>query len=276
MARSGLANLWINRSMNINLLMSIAAVGALVIGDVSEAATLIFLFDLAEALEGYTTERARRTLSELRELAPTHALRLDESGEALVPVESLRPGDRVLVKPGERLPIDGDVLHGGSEVNQAPITGESLPVPKSAGDPLYAGSVNGSGALEYRVTRLAADTTLARISRMVIEAQERRAPSQRFIDRFAQIYTPAVVIVAVLVAAVPPLFFNQPFLSSSAETGWLYRALALLVIACPCALVISAPVTIISAITSAARQGVLIKGGAHLEYARPRAANGLR
>ncbi len=264
-ARSGLANLFINRSVSINLLMTIAAVGALIIGDTSEAATLIFLFDLAEALEGYTTDRARRTLSELSRLAPTQALRLGEEGEALVPVESLHPGERILVKPGERLPIDGEVLSGSSEVDQAPITGESRPVFKSPGDPVYAGTVNGSGALVVRVTRLVADTTLARISRMVIEAQNRRAPSQRFIDRFAQVYTPAVVIIAVLVAAVPPLFFGQPFLNTAGQAGWLYRALALLVIACPCALVISAPVTIISGLTAAARQGVLVKGGAHLE-----------
>jgi Cd2+/Zn2+-exporting ATPase len=265
-ARSGIANLVINRTVSINLLMTIAAVGAVVLGDTSEAATLIFLFDLAEALEGYTTERARRTLGELRELAPARALRLDETGrEQPVAVEALNPGDRILVKPGERVPMDGTVLIGSSELNQAPITGESVPVVKAPGDPVYAGTVNGSGALEVRVTRLAADTTLARIVRMVTEAQNTRAPSQRFIDRFARVYTPAVVAVAVLVAAVPPLLFGQPLLNSGGQVGWLYRALALLVIACPCALVISAPVTIISAITAAARQGVLFKGGAHLE-----------
>ncbi len=264
-ARSGLANLWINHGVNINLLMIIAAVGAFAIGDTLEAASLIFLFDLAEALEGFTTDRARRTLGELRHLAPSHALRLNGGGEETVPVESLLPGERILVKPGERLPIDGLVLRGISEVNQAPITGESLPVAKTGGDEVFAGSVNGSGALELQVTRLASDSTLARIVRMVTEAQNLRAPSQRFIDRFAQVYTPAVVGVALLVAAVPPLFFGQPLLSTPEQTGWLYRALALLVIACPCALVISAPVTIISAITAAARQGVLFKGGAYLE-----------
>uniref|UniRef100_A0A7C4PI24 Cadmium-translocating P-type ATPase n=1 Tax=Anaerolinea thermolimosa TaxID=229919 RepID=A0A7C4PI24_9CHLR len=264
-ARAGLANLWINRSVSINLLMTIAALGAVVIGDIAEAATLIFLFDLAEALEGYTTERARRTLGELRSLAPHLALRLSDAGETLVAVEALHPGDRILVRAGERIPIDGEVLRGHSEVDQSPITGESIPVEKGAGERVYAGSVNGSGTLEVRVTHRAEDTTLARIVRMVTEAQNRRAPSQRFIDRFAAWYTPVVVAVAALVAVIPPLFFGQPFLNSGGETGWLYRALALLVIACPCALVISAPVTIISAITAAARQGVLFKGGVYLE-----------
>jgi Cd2+/Zn2+-exporting ATPase len=264
-ARVGLVTLWINHTISINLLMTIAAIGAVILGDLTEAATLIFLFDLSEALEGYTTDRARRTLGQLNQLAPSQAQRLGPAGEETVPVAQLQPGEHILVRPGERLPVDGRVASGASEVNQAPITGESLPVPKAGGDEVYAGSINGSGALIVQVTHLAADSTLARIVRMVTEAQSRRAPSQRLIDRFAQIYTPAVVAVAVLVAAVPPLFFGQPFLSSPGETGWLYRALALLVISCPCALVISAPATIISAITAAARQGVLFKGGAYLE-----------
>ncbi len=264
-ARSGLANLFINRSVSINLLMTIAAVGAVIIGEMSEAATLIFLFAVAEALEGFTTDRARRVLGELHELAPAQALRLGPEGEALTPVASLQPGERILVRPGERIPLDGEVLAGHSEADQAPITGESMPAPKAPGDLVFAGSVNGSGALEIRVTRRADDTALARIIRMVTEAQGRRAESQRFIDRFAAVYTPAVVGVAVLVAAVPPLMFGQPFFNAGSEHGWLYRALALLVIACPCALVISAPVTVISAISAAARKGVLIKGGLYLE-----------
>lgn len=264
-ARSGLANLFINRSISINLLMTIAAVGAVIIGEMSEAATLIFLFAVAEALEGFTTDRARRVLGELHELTPAQALRLGPEGESLVPVTALQPGERILVRPGERIPLDGDVLDGHSEADQAPITGESMPAPKAPGDPVFAGSVNGSGALEVRVTRCADDTALARIIRMVTEAQGRRAESQRFIDRFAAIYTPAVVGIAILMAILPPLLFNQPFFNVGSEHGWLYRALALLVIACPCALVISAPVTIISAISAAARKGVLIKGGLHLE-----------
>ena len=260
-ARSGLANLWINRTVSINLLMTIAAVGAVLIGDLAEAAALIFLFTLAESLESYTTDRARRTLGELRSLSPARALRLLPGGEESVPVEALLPGERILVLPGERFPIDGSVLRGESQANQAPITGESQPVPKQPADPVYAGTLNGSGALEIEVTRPAADTTLARIARMVTEAQSRRAPAQRFIDRFAAVYTPAVVVTAALVALVPPLLFGQPLLDPvTGGHGWLYRGLALLVIACPCALVISAPVTILSAITSRRAPGRALQG----------------
>lgn len=264
-ARSALANLFINRSISINLLMTLAAIGAVIIGESGEAATLIFLFALAEALEGYSTDRARRTLSGLQNLTPTHALRLDNDGEHWVPVQSLLPGDRVRVRPGERIPADGVVHSGASDVNQAPITGESLPVLKQPGDAVFAGTVNGNGALDIQVTRLAKDSTLARIVQMVTEAQGRRARLQRWIDRFAAVYTPAVVGIAFLVAVIPPLFFHQPFWNTPEGHGWLYRALALLVIACPCALVISAPVTILSGLTAAARQGVLIKGGVYLE-----------
>ncbi len=264
-ARSGLANLWINRTVSINLLMIIAAVGAVAIGDLGEAATLIFLYDLAEALEGYTTDRARRTLGELRGLTPSHALRMSADGEESVPVTALLPGERILVRPGERFPIDGLVLAGASQANQAPITGESMPVEKEVGDEVFAGSLNGLGALEVRVSRAANDTTLARIVAMVTEAQSHRAASQRFIDRFAVVYTPGVVVTALAVALLPPLLWQQPFLDVGSMHGWLYRGLALLVIACPCALVISAPVTILSAVTAAASRGVLFKGGAYLE-----------
>ncbi len=290
-ARSGLRTLFINRDFNINLLMTLAAVGAIFIQETAEAATVIFLFAIGEALEGYTADRARNSLRGLMTLAPAQAVRLrltpseplpptahaerftsprlQEAGvraEEVVPVEDLRLGDRILVRPGERIPMDGDVLAGESGVNQSPITGESLPVHKSPGAPVFAGTVNGDGALEIRVTRLAADNTLSRIIRLVEEAQSVRAPSQRLIDRFARVYTPGVVVVAALVALLPPLLFNAPFYDVPGVTqGWLYRALELLVIACPCSLVISTPVTIISAITAAARRGVLIKGGAHLE-----------
>lgn len=264
-ARSGLTALGVNREFNINLLMTIAAIGAVVIGEPMEAATLIVLFALAEALEGYTTDRARDSLAGLMELAPARALRLADGRTEDVPVEELQVGDVILVRPGERIPMDGVVSAGVSDVNQAPITGESAPVEKGIAAEVYAGTVNGSGALEVCVTRLAADNTLSRIIRLVEEAQSSRAPSQRFIDQFARYYTPVVIIAALLVAIAPPLFFGQPFWETAAGHGWFYRALALLVISCPCALVISAPVTIISALTAAARRGVLIKGGAHLE-----------
>jgi Cd2+/Zn2+-exporting ATPase len=264
-ARSGLGNLIINRDFNINLLMTIAAVGAVIIGEATEAATMIFLFAIAEALEGYTTDRARDSLRQLMELAPVQAIRLSAGHEERVPVDALRVNDMILVKPGERIPMDGVITAGASDVNQAPITGESLPVRKGMGEEVFAGTVNGGGALEVRVTHLAQDNTLSRIIRLVEEAQSVRAPSQRFIDQFARVYTPAMVTLAVLVAVLPPLLFGAPFLDTPDGHGWLYRALALLVIACPCALVISAPVTMISAITAAARRGVLVKGGAYLE-----------
>ena len=264
-ARSALVSLWITRDFSINLLMTIAATGAVIIGDTAESATLIFLFAVSEALEGYTSDRARHVLSEMSDLAPSQAIRITAHMEERVPVESLRVGDLILIQPGERIPMDGQIQSGQSAVNQAPITGESLPVSKDLGDEVFAGTVNGSGGLTVQVTRLAEDTTIQRIIRMIEQAQSVRAPTQRFIDRFAQVYTPLMVGLAVLVAAVPPIFFGQPFFNPPGGIGWLYRALALLVIACPCALVISAPVTIISAITAAARKGVLFKGGAFLE-----------
>ena len=265
-ARSALSNLIINRDFNMNFLMTTAAVGAVIIGEIPEAASLIFLFAIAEALEGYTTDRARRSISDLADLAPAQALRLNGSAEERVAVEALRVSDRILVRAGERVPMDGLVRAGDSQVNQAPITGESLPVAKTVGDEVFAGTVNGGGLLEVEVTRLAADNTLNRIIRMVEQAQSDRAPAQRFIDRFARYYTPAMLVLALLVAVLPPLVFGQPLLNPpDGSRGWLYRGLALLVIGCPCALVISTPVTIVSAIAAAARRGVLFKGGAHLE-----------
>ncbi len=266
-ARSGLQTLLVNHTFNINLLMTIAALGAIAIGETLEAASVIFLFALGEALEGYTADRARDSLRGLLALAPAQARRLKTAGDTeSVPVGALAVGDQLLVPPGERIPMDGVVLRGMSDVNQAPITGESVPVYKEAGAALFAGTVNGAGALEMQVTRLAADNTLSRIIQLVEEAQSVRAPSQRLIDRFARWYTPGVVVVALAVALLPPLLFAAPFYDLPDGTqGWLYRALELLVIACPCSLVISTPVTIISAITAAARRGVLIKGGAYLE-----------
>jgi Zn2+/Cd2+-exporting ATPase len=264
-ARSGINTLRINREFSINLLMTIAAAGAILIGEHLEAATVIFLFAIGEALEGYTADRARDSLRSLLTLRPNEAILKRDGRELTVTVESLVVGDVIIVKPGERIPMDGRITAGSSAINQAPITGESMPVDKLAGDSVFAGTINGSGALEIEVTHLAADNTLSRIIRMVEEAQSNRARGQRLIERFAQYYTPGVVVLALLVALVPPLLFAAPFYDTPTEQGWLYRALTMLVIACPCALVISTPVTVISAITAAARRGILIKGGVHLE-----------
>ncbi|MGC8874657.1 MAG: heavy metal translocating P-type ATPase [Chloroflexia bacterium] len=258
-ARKGWAVLRSTRRPDMNALMTLAALGALAIGEYAEGATVIFLFSLGELLEAFTADRARAAVRALVALTPQEATRLAPEGEERVPVELLERGDRVLVRPGERVPADGDVLEGQSTVDQSPITGESLPVPKAPGDPVFAGTINGAGALTVLVTRPASDSTLARMLHLVQEAQEQRAPSQRFVDRFARVYTPAVVAGALLVAVVPPLVgWGRPL-------EWLYRALVLLVIACPCALVISTPVTVVSALASAARGGILIKGGVHLE-----------
>ena len=264
-AQSGINTLRINREFNINMLMTIAAIGALILGEFLEAATVIFLFAIGEALEGYTADRARDSLRGLVALKPLRAKRIIDQGTEWVPVEELRVADKIRVLPGERIPMDGNIVAGSSAVDQAHITGESLPIMKTIGAEVFAGSINGEAVLDVRVSRLSEDNTLSRIIAMLHEAQARRAPSQRLIDRFARVYTPAVALAAVAVALIPPLIFGQPFWDSNDGTGWLYRALSMLVIACPCALVISTPVTVISAITASARRGVLIKGGAHLE-----------
>jgi Cd2+/Zn2+-exporting ATPase len=265
-ARSGFVNLWINHTFNINFLMTIAGIGAVVIGEYAEAASLILLFDLAEALEGFTNARARGALSHLTALTPTHAVKIEDGDEVLVPVEELAVGDRILVRPGDRVPLDGVIVEGGSDINQAPITGESIPVWKEPGEEVYSGTVNGNGQLIVEVTRLVADSTLHRIIEMVTAAQSRQSNSQKFIDKFAKYYTPAMVILAVLLASIPPLFFGEPFLNLADGTrGWLHRSLVLLVISCPCALVISTPVTMVASLAKAAREGVLFKGGIFVE-----------
>ncbi len=266
-ARAGWGTLRSTRSLDMNALMTIAAVGAALIGEWAEGAVAMFLFSLGNTLEAYTMDRARNAIRSLMDLSPRRATLLRGSQQEEVPVEALRVGDTILVRPGERLPMDGAVLAGQSYVNQAPITGESVPVGKEPGSEVFAGTVNGQGALRVSVTRLASDTTIARIIKMVEEAQAQKAPSQRFVDRFARVYTPAVIAVAVGVAFLPPLLGALSGAGSFAALfgTWIYRALVLLVIACPCALVISTPVSIVSAIASAARSGVLIKGGAHLE-----------
>ncbi len=258
-AKSGWAALRTTHSLDMNMLMSIAAVGAIAIGEWEEGATAMFLFAFGNTLEAMTMDRARNAIRKLIELSPKEATRIHGDHSDRVPVEQLQVGDLIEVKPGERVPMDGSVEEGQSAVDQAPITGESTPVDVRPGSPAYAGSINGHGALRIRVTKLARDNTLSRIVQMVQEAQGRRAPAQRFVDTFARYYTPAVIALAAAIAVLPPLLLRAPF------STWFYRALVLLVISCPCALVISTPVAIVSAISSAARRGVLIKGGAHLE-----------
>jgi Cd2+/Zn2+-exporting ATPase len=247
------------RSFDINVLMAIAVAGALAIGDWFEAATVVCLFAIAQLLESASMERTRRTLRGFMDVTPREALVRRNGADARVGVDEVGVGDLVIVRPGERVPLDGEVVAGESEVNEAPVTGESVPVAKGPGARLHAGTVNGSGALELRVSRLGRDSTVARIIHLVERAQAQRAATQAFVDRFAAIYTPAVLAIAVFVAIVPPLVQGEGFVP------WFYRALVLLVIACPCALVISTPVSIVSALTTAARRGVLVKGGVHLE-----------
>jgi Cd2+/Zn2+-exporting ATPase len=245
---------------DMNLLMAVAVLGAVGIGDWFEAATVTFLFSLSLALERWSVAHARRAVEALLDLAPPSArlLRQDGSHEEVSP-DQVPVGSLFLVKPGERFPLDGQVLRGSGHVNQAPITGESLPVAKNPGDPIYAGTVNGEGALEVESTRPAGETTLAHIIRLVGEAQSRRAPSEQWVERFAEVYTPVVLGLALAFFVLPPLVVG------GAWSEWFYRALVLLVIACPCALVISTPVSIVAAIAAAARNGVLVKGGAYLE-----------
>jgi Cd2+/Zn2+-exporting ATPase len=246
-------------SLDINVLMIIAAGGAAILGEWSEAATVVFLFGLAQALEARTLDRARNAIRALMDLTPSDALLRDAAGERRVSVDDIAIGAVIVVRPGEKVPLDGEVVAGESAVNQAPVTGESLPAEKTPGEPVFAGTINGRGALEIRVTRLRRDTTLARIIHLVERAQAQRAPSQTLVERFARFYTPAVIALAAAVAVVPPLLFQAD------GHAWLYRALVLLVVSCPCALVISTPVSIVAALAGAARKGVLIKGGVHLE-----------
>ncbi|MBI2512231.1 MAG: heavy metal translocating P-type ATPase [Opitutae bacterium] len=244
---------------DINLLVVIAVIGAATIGEWVEAATVVFLFGVAEWLEGWADRRAHRATEALLELAPKIALVKRDGAFLEVPVAQVAVGETIATKSGMSIPLDGVVTVGESAVNQAPITGESVPVDKKPGDAVFAGTINGEGSLEVRVTSAAGDTTLARIIRLVAEAQEQKAPTQRFVDVFARYYTPTVTAVALLIFLVPPLFLDGEW------SVWLYRACVLLIIACPCALVISTPVSIVAGLTALARRGVLVKGGAHLE-----------
>ena len=247
------------RTLDINVLMVIAVAGALALGDWPEAASVVFLFGVAQWLEVRTMEHARQAIRALIDLAPREALVRRNGREQRMPVDAVTPGDEIIIRPGEKVPLDGVLLGGRSDVNEAPLTGESRPIDKVPGDQVYAGTINGHGAIEVRVLRLGRDSRLARIIHLVETAQARRAPVQSFVDRFARVYTPIVLVLAAGVAVLPPLFE-----AGSIET-WVYRALVLLVIACPCALVISTPVSIVAALSAAARHGVLIKGGTYLE-----------
>ncbi len=288
------------RRVNIDLLMSLAALGALLIGETAEAATVVLLFAFGEGLERFSVARARDSLRTLMQLQPETATLLHRPGAApahgadppahdhrhdhehgqpdhghthdgdehtrVVRAAELVPGDLILVKPGERIAADGVITSGMSSVNQAAVTGESIPVARRAGEAVLAGTVNGEGALEVEVARAAADSTVARIARLVEQAQAQRSPAEAFIDRFARWYTPAVVTLAILVVALPVVLWGGALLNTADGTrGWLYRGLALLIIACPCALVISIPVTVVSSLTRLARAGVLVKGGEQLD-----------
>jgi Cd2+/Zn2+-exporting ATPase len=244
---------------DMNLLMTVAVIGAVLLGDWLEAATVAFLFALSLALESWSAGRARHAIAALLELTPPMARLVKAGAECEVPAEEVLTGSRFVVRPGERIPLDGRLVTGTSAVNQAPITGESVPVFKEPGSEVFAGTINGEGVLEIESTKRAGDTTLARIIKLVESAQSRRSRSEQWVDKFARIYTPAVMVLAIAVAILPPL------LAGAAWGAWFYRALVLLVIACPCALVISTPVSIVAALAAAARNGVLVKGGAHLE-----------
>jgi Cd2+/Zn2+-exporting ATPase len=252
-----------NGNLNINALMSIAVTGALILRQWPEAAMVMVLFTIAELIEAKSLDRARNAIQGLMQLTPEQAsVQQPDGGWQLTDLKAIALGAVVRVKPGERIALDGEIVAGRSSVDQAPITGESLPVDKTTGDPVFAGTINQAGSLDYRVTAAASNTTLARIIHAVEEAQGTKAPTQRFVDQFARVYTPIVFAIALVVAVAPPLLFGGMW------HEWVYKALVMLVIACPCALVISTPVTIVSGLAAAARKGILIKGGAYLEQGR--------
>ena len=258
----GLRGVWLERSLDINFLVTVAVAGAIGLEQWAEGATVVFLFSLGETLESLTLARTRRSIQALMAMAPdTAQVQRPDGSEITQPVERVAVGATVVVRPGDRIPLDGVVVAGHSAVDQAPITGESVPVEKAPGATVYAGTINQHGYLEIRTTKPLAENTLAKIIHLVEAAQSEKAPSQRFVERFARIYTPAVVVGAVLLTIIPPLVFGEPLVP------WFNRSLVLLLVACPCALVISTPVTVVAAIGNASRRGVLIKGGAYLERA---------
>tara|TARA_B100000614_G_scaffold81317_1_gene72874 strand:+ start:177 stop:2330 length:2154 start_codon:yes stop_codon:yes gene_type:complete len=257
--REALEELIFERRIGIELLMSIAAIIASAMGALLEGAMLVFLYSISEAAEGYTEEKTRGAIKALMELTPKVALVRRDGREQEIPIEELVVGDVFIVKPGQSLATDGEVLDGDSSVNQAPVTGESVPVEKHLGDPVFAGSINGEGALEVRATKTSADNTIARIITMVEEAQEKKGKSQRFIERFGARYSPIVLLIGILVAVVPPLLLSADWVT------WITRATVFIVAAAPCALVISIPITLVASLGTGARNGVLIKGGVYVE-----------
>lgn len=252
-----------NGDFNINALMSIAVTGALLLKVWPEAAMVMVLFTIAELIEAKSLDRARNAIGSLMELTPDTSMVQQADGSwSEVDASTVQPGSLVRVKPGERIGLDGEIVKGQTAINQAPITGESMPVDKSVGDAVFAGTINQTGSFDYKVTAASSNTTLARIIHAVQEAQGAKAPMQRFVERFSRIYTPVVMIIALAVAVLPPLF------ALGGWEEWIYKALVILVIACPCALVISTPVTLVSGLTAAARKGILVKGGVYLEQGR--------
>jgi heavy metal translocating P-type ATPase len=257
--REALEELFLEREVGIELLMLVAAVVATLMGEPMEGAMLAFLYSISEAMEGYTEEKTRSAIEALMDLAPKVALVRRDGRDVEVPVEEVRVGETFLVRPGEAVPTDGVVLSGASSLNQAPVTGESVPVDKGQGDTVFAGSINGEGSLEVKATTTYANNTLARIIHMVEEAQEKKGESQRFIERFGRRYSPLVLLAGILLAVIPPLLFGGTWAT------WLARATVFVVAAAPCALVISVPITLVAALGTAARHGVLIKGGTYVE-----------